>query len=81
MDKNITSFIKFLENEKKLSDNTLQSYRRDIDQYMSYIDSNNLNFKNANKTSIITYLMYLQKQGKATSTISRNLASIRSFYQ
>ena len=81
MDKNITSFIKFLENEKKLSDNTLQSYRRDIDQYMSYIDSNNLNFKNANKTSIITYLMYLQKEGKATSTISRNLASIRSFYQ
>jgi len=25
--------------------------------------------------------MYLQKEGKATSTISRNLASIRSFYQ
>lgn len=81
MNKYVTNFTDFLVNDKKLSDNTLQSYRRDIEQYMSYIDSNNLDFKSANKTSIITYLMYLQKEGKATSTISRNLASIRSFYQ
>ena len=81
MNKYVTNFTNFLVNDKKLSDNTLQSYRRDIEQYMSYVDSNSLDFKNANKTSIITYLMYLQKEGKATSTISRNLASIRSFYQ
>ena len=81
VNKYVTNFTNFLVNDKKLSDNTLQSYRRDIEQYMSYVDSNNLDFKAANKTSIITYLMYLQKEGKATSTISRNLASIRSFYQ
>jgi len=81
VNKYVTNFTNFLVNDKKLSDNTLQSYRRDIEQYMSYVDSNNLDFKSANKTSIITYLMYLQKEGKATSTISRNLASIRSFYQ
>ena len=81
VDKYVTNFTNFLVNDKKLSDNTLQSYRRDIEQYMSYVNSNNLDFKAANKTSIITYLMYLQKEGKATSTISRNLASIRSFYQ
>lgn len=81
MNKYVTNFTNFLVNDKKLSDNTLQSYRRDIEQYMSYVDSNSLDFKAANKTSIITYLMYLQKEGKATSTISRNLASIRSFYQ
>ncbi len=81
MNKYITNFTNFLVNDKKLSDNTLQSYRRDIEQYMTYVDNNNLDFKTANKTSIITYLIYLQKEGKATSTISRNLASIRSFYQ
>ena len=81
MNKYVSNFTDFLVNDKKLSDNTLQSYRRDIEHYMSYVDNNNLDFKTANKTSIITYLMYLQKEGKATSTISRNLASIRSFYQ
>ena len=45
MEKQIASFINFLENDKKLSDNTLQSYKRDIAQYMTYINSNNLDFK------------------------------------
>ena len=33
MERQLKYFFKFLENERKLSDNTLQSYRRDIEQY------------------------------------------------
>lgn len=78
----VQRFVDFLENEKGLSDNTLQSYRRDIQQYISYLQEINIsNIAGINKTAIITYLLYLQKKGRATSTISRNLASIRSFYQ
>jgi len=78
----VQKFVDFLEHEKGLSDNTLQSYRRDIVQYISYLNKMNItNIAGVNKTTIITYLLYLQKEGRATSTISRNLASIRSFYQ
>jgi len=77
----VKNFVDFLEKDKKLSDNTLQSYRRDIEQYMHYIETNNIDLATSNKTTVITYLMYLQKEGRATSTISRNLASIRSYYQ
>jgi integrase/recombinase XerD len=71
-----------LEIEKGLSDNTLLSYSRDINQYISYLKEKNIvNVLGVNKTTVIAYLLYLQKIGKATSTISRNLASIRSFYQ
>ena len=77
----INNFVVFLEKDKKLSNNTLQSYRRDIEQYVSYIDSNNIDLMSTNKTTVISYLVHLQKEGRATSTISRNLASIRSFYQ
>ncbi|WHH59436.1 site-specific tyrosine recombinase XerD [Petroclostridium sp. X23] len=78
----VQKFVDFLENEKGLSDNTLQSYRRDIQQYISYLQEINIsNIAGVNKTAVITYLLYLQKKGRATSTISRNLASIRSFYQ
>ncbi|MDK2801487.1 MAG: integrase/recombinase XerD [Clostridiales bacterium] len=78
----VQKFVDFLENEKGLSDNTLQSYRRDIQQYISYLKEMNIsNIAGVNKTTVITYLLYLQKKGRATSTISRNLASIRSFYQ
>jgi integrase/recombinase XerD len=78
----IQKFILFLEKDKRLSLNTLQSYKRDIEQYISYLkEINLLNITNTNKTTVITYLMHLQKKGRAVSTISRNLASIRSLYQ
>ncbi len=78
----VQRFVNFLERDKRLSMNTLQSYRRDIEQYFNYLHEINLqNISNSNKTTVIAYLLYLQKKGRATSTISRNLASIRSFYQ
>jgi integrase/recombinase XerD len=78
----VQKFVNFLERDKRLSLNTLQSYRRDIEQYFNYLNEINLqNISSSNKTTIIAYLLYLQKKGRATSTISRNLASIRSFYQ
>lgn len=78
----IQEYMDFLEKDKQLSLNTLQSYRRDIEQYLSYLQEINLNnISDTDKTTIITYLLHLQKKGRATSTVSRNLASIRSFYQ
>ena len=81
MEKQIKNFLEFLQKDKKLTDNTLQSYKRDISQYENYIDKNNINFENASEDTIKDYLNYLQQNGKKTSTVSRNLASIRSFYQ
>lgn len=78
----VQRFMNFLERDKQLSLNTLQSYRRDVEQYLAYLHEINLhNISKTSKTTVITYLMHLQKKGRATSTISRNLASIRSFYQ
>jgi integrase/recombinase XerD len=38
MDKQIKLFLDFLENDKKLVNNTLQSYKRDILQYQEYVE-------------------------------------------
>ena len=51
----INNFVVFLEKDKKLSNNTLQSYRRDIEQYVNYITSNNIDLMSTNKTTVITY--------------------------
>ena len=81
MDKQIKLFLEFLQNDKKLSNNTLQSYRRDIMQFKDYVMKNNINFAKAKEEDIKDYLKELQQEGKKTSTASRSLASIRSFYQ
>ena len=80
MEKKIKLFLEFLQKDKKLSNNTLQSYKRDITQYESYINEENLQYLKVTKDDI-KYLENLKNIGKKTSTISRNLASIRSFYQ
>ena len=81
MEKQIELFLDFIKNEKKLSDNTFQSYKRDILQYKEYIDVNNLDYSKANEGNIKDYLTYLGNLNKKATTISRHLASIRLFYQ
>ena len=81
MEKQINNFLEFIKEDKKLSDNTLQSYRRDLRQFEEYVDSNKHNFLKMTEEDMKEYFNHLQKIGKKTSTISRNIASIRSFYQ
>ncbi len=78
----LNNFIDYLNDERELSKNTLESYKRDINQFYDYLNEMQISdLKDISKTTIITYLLYLQKKGRATATISRSLASIRSFSQ
>ena len=81
MEKQIKLFLEFLQNDKKASENTLQSYRRDIVFYNKYVEANKINYAKASVEDIKKYLEHLQEIGKKPSTVSRNLASIRAFYQ
>ena len=81
MEKQVKLFLDFLKDDKKLSDNTLQSYRRDIEQYEKYVNDNKINYLKVTEETILEYMEYLREENKKESTISRSLASIRSFYQ
>ena len=81
MEKNIIKFLEFIEKDKKLSSNTLESYHRDIYQFKDYIDENKIDYIKIEGSQIVEYLDYLAKINKKPSTISRHLASIRLFYQ
>ena len=69
MDKQIKLFLDFLENDKKLVNNTLQSYKRDILQYQEYIEENGINYLKVNGNTIKSYFEYLESIGKKKSTI------------
>ena len=81
MEKNIIKFLEFIEKDKKLSSNTLESYQRDIYQFKDYVDENKIDYIKIESSQIVEYLDYLAKTNKKPSTISRHLASIRLFYQ
>ena len=81
MEEQLNLFFGFLENDKKVSLNTLQSYRRDLKQFEKYIEDNGEDYVEVTNDGIKEYIEHMQEIGKKPSTISRGLASIRSFYQ
>ena len=81
MEKQLKLFFDFLENEKKASNNTLQSYKRDIKQYENYLEQKQKKYNEVTTKEMKEYIEHLKEFGKKPSTISRNIASIRSFYQ
>ncbi len=73
-------FVEYLEKDKKVAKNTLQSYTRDIKQFSDYIDSKSLELQTLKGTDIEAYVTYMQLEGKAVSSVSRSLASVRALY-
>ncbi|MDF2569897.1 MAG: xerD 2 [Sporomusa sp.] len=82
MESYVNEFINYLAVERGLAQNTLESYGRDLRQFQTYLQNSQLDFiQNSNRNTILSYLNNLQVKGRAVSTISRNLAAIKSFYQ
>lgn len=82
MESLIQEFIDYLGHEKGLAENTLESYSRDLRQYYGFLSADApISLANASQSTIVAYLMYLRKQGKATATIARRLAALKAFYQ
>ena len=79
MEKHIKLFLEFLQDDKKLSDNTLQSYKRDIEQYRDYIQENRINYLKVDGEDLQEYLKKLQEMGKKTSTISKKFSIYKVF--
>ncbi|RLL48150.1 site-specific tyrosine recombinase XerD [Oceanobacillus piezotolerans] len=79
----LEDYFHFLQIERGLSDNTLKSYKRDLRDYIEYLskEANKGSWDFVTRNDIITFLYKLKDGGKSTATISRHIASIRSFHQ
>ena len=80
LSKDIKEFIKYLENEKRYSTNTIISCQRDLDNYYSYITLKKINYITINKDQIREYLKYLDELKLSKNSISRTLSTLRHFY-
>ncbi|MEO3944443.1 site-specific tyrosine recombinase XerD [Gorillibacterium sp. CAU 1737] len=82
MEASLQTFIHHLTAEKGLAPNTLDSYERDIFQYLAYLHEQGIaDIRESKRVHIQKYLHELKNRGRAASTVSRSLVSIRSFYQ
>ncbi len=78
----VEDYLAYLTVERGLAGNTLEAYGRDLRSYVGFLTSHALtDFAETSKETVRAYLEHLYQIGRATSTISRNLAAIKSFYQ
>ena len=76
----LAGYEAWLISEKHASENTLSSYLRDVRQFLSYLSVNDLSPEAANARVLEQYVKHLSVQGKSQATITRGVASLKSFY-
>lgn len=82
MDNCVKIYNDFLLYEKKSSNNTVESYMRDINQFAAFCTGNNiLKIAQIDNSVISKYLDYLSAVGKSEATKLRIVASLRSFFR
>ena len=78
----ITLYREYLERDKQASANTLSSYIRDLTQFQSWLRTRDAtDLKKVKKETADEYLAYLQQLGKSPATVTRCVASLKSFYR
>lgn len=78
----LQEFIAYLRGKKTLSENTLESYSRDVQQYIDFLGTQNVtNVRQAPYDIFTTYIKEQQAAGRAPTTINRSMASVRVFYR
>lgn len=75
----IHEYLDYLAVEKGLADNTLRSYRNDLDRYHRHLGGKDPG--SAAAEDVVRYLDRLRSLGLAPSSVARNIAAVRGFYK
>lgn len=78
----VENFLNYLSVERSLSRNTIISYRADLEKYVKYLKSSNINsLSEATRKNIGDFMFGLKGAGLSAVSIARNLAAIKVFYR
>lgn len=82
VDYHIDNFINYILIEKGLSDQTVESYNRDLQRYAQFLADNHVDSLSENDTyQILKHLIELRNEGLSSRSRSRHLVTLRSFYR
>jgi len=81
MQKEIDDFIGYLHTVKKTTYNTEISYRRDLFKMVQFLEGQGVeSMEKVSMTNLNSYMVFLETQKFAAATISRNVASIKAYF-
>lgn len=81
MEEELLRFVAFLRDKRHMAQNTLISYERDLRQLTEWLaDCGVREPQQVRGTLLNAYVLWLEKKGKAATTISRVIASMKAFF-
>lgn len=88
METGIANFLSALSVEKGFSNNTLDAYKNDLNQFASFIrgqmaktDGPEPNWASVDRSLLLSYMVHLKERSYAPATIARKVAAIKSFFK
>ena len=77
----IARFGAYLSDEKHSSRNTVSSYLRDTTQFAEYLHNYcDIDLREADSAAVQDYMDWMLSHGKSAASVTRFLASVKSFY-
>ena len=77
----VALFLDMLAAERGVADNTLAAYRRDLDDFVDYLNGEASAVLAADEAAVRAYVASLAKRGLRPTSAARRLSAIRQFYR
>ncbi|MEO5947100.1 MAG: tyrosine-type recombinase/integrase [Chitinophagaceae bacterium] len=83
VNQSFSSFIEFLQFEKRYSANTIISYNTDLSDFFDYLKANfgDVELNDINHNFIRSWLASLKSKGLGAKSINRKISSLKSFFK
>ena len=78
----IDKFLEYIQQEKRYSPNTITSYRKDLEDFLSFLmDREGLeDLQKAEKKMVRNFIVFLSEKGLTKRSTNRKISTLKSFY-
>lgn len=78
----LMEYVAHLSVERGMSDHTLKTYKRNLNQYLLFLDEQDVTSLNAvTKEDVLNFVAQLREEGYAASSVDQKIASIKGFHK
>jgi integrase/recombinase XerD len=77
----VAEYLGALQAERGVSRNTLAAYRRDLADFLAFVDRSGLRADRVSSDDIVSYAEQLRRRGLKAASVARHLSALRGFYR
>lgn len=74
-------FLQYLSVEKGLSNNTIQSYSRDLNKLFLFFRKEHIPWHKAQESDLVRFIHHMSRSGLSARSLARLISSLKSFYR